>query len=52
MAVITKPQKRADFLRKWDDQKRSSLNDIERRARAIGGRLEGEVNDGRWYLPS
>ena len=40
LKAITDPDKRAEFVAGWDDQKRSSLNQITNRANAIADRLE------------
>lgn len=43
LAAITDPDKRAEFLLTWDDQKRTSLNDIARRAHQIADKLDHEA---------
>ena len=39
LASITDEEKRAKFIMKWDDKKRSSMNDITNRANQIAAKL-------------
>jgi hypothetical protein len=47
LAAITDPEKRAEFLRDWDDRKRTSLNDIAGRAHRIADKLDQEAAHAR-----